>query len=226
VSAGEGTVRQPESPVYVAIEHRDVREIDRDIFVLTFVSDCMSHSCRCHDDHGSVKLDACCQHGADVLLPEKAAILRRAREIASVLPTEKRASETWFDERQPELDPEAPQGIVIRTATADPDDEASGCVFLKHEGTRGCGLHFAAQTHDFDPAEIKPSVCRMYPLSLGAGKLGFSADFDRYSCARSGTLSVYRVMRDTLLGQYGPDLVDRLDALEASLTARRLTVVR
>ena len=35
--------------------------------------DCMSHGCRCQDDHGRVKLDACCQHGADVLLPEKAA---------------------------------------------------------------------------------------------------------------------------------------------------------
>jgi len=100
---------------------------------------------------------------------------------------ERRAPETWFDQRDP--DPDEPVDVVLRTATSDIEVEDSGCVFLDHLGTRGCGLHVAAVEHGFDPVEIKPSVCRLYPLSLDNGRLGLNPDFDRYSCAHSGSAS-------------------------------------
>jgi hypothetical protein len=171
------------APLSRKINHPLITLVDVEIFTITFAPDCMSHSCRCRDADDVQRNDACCQHGADVLVPEKAAILRRAAEISSVLKADWRRPEAWFDERDPELDPEAPEGILLRTATTDLADESSGCVFLEHTGARGCGLHRAALVHGFDPAEIKPGVCRLYPLSLLERQLGLSPDFDRYSCA-------------------------------------------
>src|SRR5436190_19912654 len=83
----------------LAIDHPQVRLVDREIFTLRFVSDCMSHECRCRDEKDLARADACCQHGADVLRGEKSAILRRASEIASVLKPEWKKPESWFDER-------------------------------------------------------------------------------------------------------------------------------
>ncbi len=199
--------------------------MDRDIFTVTFTADCMTHGCRCRDEGDRQRNDACCQHGADVLVPEKAAILARAAEIASVLEPEWRETATWFDERSPELDSNAPEGIILRTGLVDLDDESSGCVFLEHTGARGCGLHRAALAHGFDPAEIKPAVCRLYPLSLEGRRLGFSPDFDRYSCAAADGPTVYRLMRRALGEMFGDPLVQELDRLESDVVKRRLRVV-
>jgi hypothetical protein len=207
----------------LAIEHREVRFVDREIFLYSFAPDCTTHRCLCRDQNDRPRVDACCQHGADVLPEEKAAILRRAREVASVLKPERRAPDTWFDQREP--DPDEPVDVVLRTATSDADVEDSGCVFLNHVGARGCGLHLAALEHGFDPAEIKPSVCRLYPLSLDGGRLGLNPDFDRYSCAHSGNVSIYSVMRGVLLQMFGDDLVRALDDAEARFQARRLRSV-
>ncbi len=199
--------------------------VDRDIFTVTFAADCMSHSCRCRDEGDSQRNDACCQHGADVLLPEKAAIVRRAAEIASVMGAEWRQPAAWFDERAPEPDPQAPGGIILRTGLTDPEDESSGCVFLHHTGARGCGLHRAALVHGFDPAEIKPIVCRLYPLSYDGRRLGLSPDFDRYSCAAADGPTVYRLMRGVLSEIFGAPLIAELDRLESDVVRRRLRVV-
>jgi hypothetical protein len=185
----------------------------------------MTHSCRCRDEGDKQRNDACCQHGADVLIPEKAAILRRAAEVASVLPAKWQDRATWFDERDPEEDPDAPGGIILRTGTTDLEDESSGCVFLEHTGARGCGLHRAALVHGFHPDEIKPSVCRLYPVSHLAGRLSLSPDFDRYSCANDEGPTVYRLMRDAIRAVFGDALIEELDRVESEVVKRRLRVL-
>ncbi|HSY38444.1 MAG TPA: hypothetical protein VLA79_02920 [Polyangia bacterium] len=210
----------------LTIDHPRVRLVDREIFTLRFVSDCMSHECLCRDEKDLARTDACCQHGADVLRSEKSAILARASEISSVLKPEWKRPASWFDERDPEVISEEPFVDVVRTGTTDLEVDTSGCIFLNHEGDRGCGLHAAALKHDFDPAEIKPSVCRLYPLSLDDGRLGLSPDFDRYSCANSGTSSIYGVLRGVLGEMYGEDLVQILDGLNAKFRVRRLKSLR
>jgi len=186
----------------------------------------MTHACRCRDEGDRRRDDACCQHGADVLIPEKAAILRRTAEIASVMDPAWRDPAAWFDERDPELDPRVPEGLILRTRPLDLDDDSSGCVFLEHTGARGCGLHRAALVHGFDPAEIKPIVCRLYPLSLDGRRLGLSPDFDRYSCAGDAGPTVYRLMRDVLGASFGAPLLRELDRVESDVVKRKLRVVR
>jgi Fe-S-cluster containining protein len=213
------------------VNHAQVRRVDGAIFTVTFAPDCMSHACRClgkprRGRRERYRNDACCQYGADVLVPEKQAILRRATEIAAILKEDRRDRSGWFDERDPEPDPNAPEGILLRTATADPDDETSGCVFLQHDGERGCGLHRAALVHGFDPAEIKPAVCRLYPLSFGGGRLGLSPDFTDYSCAGDSGPTVYRLMRAVIGEIFGTPLIAELDALETRRSGSRLRVLR
>jgi hypothetical protein len=213
------------APVHREIDHPLIAVVDVEIFRLTFTPDCMNHSCRCRDEGDLQRNDACCQHGDDVLVPEKAAILRRAAEIASVMKPQWRRPAAWFDESAPEVDPAAPDGIVLRTGTVDPEDESSGCIFLQHAGPRGCGLHRAALVHGFDPAEIKPSVCQLYPLSYIDGQLGLSPDFDRYSCANDDGPTVYRVMRDVVGVVLGAALVQELDRVESEILNRKLRLL-
>jgi hypothetical protein len=208
------------------INHPLITRVDVDIFTVTFAPDCMEHLCRCRDQDDAQRNDACCQHGADVLVTEKAAILNRAVEIASIMKADRRDPAAWFDERAPEPDPSAPDGIVLRTETIDPDDESAGCVFLEHTGPRGCGLHRAALVHGFDPDEVKPSVCRLYPLTHSDRLLGFSPDFDRYSCANGTGPRVYRLMRDALRATFGAELIAELDRVEAVVAKRSLPVLR
>ena len=208
------------------VGHPHVRTVDRSVFVRTFAADCMAHACRCRDEDDRARADACCQHGSDVYPIDRAAIMRRAREIASVLRPERRDPTTWFDESEPVYDPDPPAGVVVRTSTSDPADESSGCIFLEHDGPRGCGLHRAAVVHGFDPAEVKPFVCRLYPLYLDAGQLALASDFERYSCADdSDGPSVYRLMRDTLGEMFGADAVTALDRVERQLRRQRLPIV-
>jgi hypothetical protein len=141
--------------------------------------------------------------------------------VASILAPEFRDPSRWFDESDPYEDDEYPSGTCVRTGMAGPG-ESSGCVFLQHDA-RGCALHRAALAHGFAAAEIKPAVCRLYPLAFGEGLIGLSDDFARYSCAGepSGP-TVYRLMRATLAEVFGVALVRRLDALERRLLGRRL----
>jgi hypothetical protein len=196
---------------YLPVEHERIRFVERAIFAASFTSSCEGHQCLCRDEDDRPRLDACCQHGADVTVPEKQAILRRAQEVASVLKPERHSPAGWFDERDPDEDPEAPFGFVVRTATSDPSSENSGCVFLEHAEGRGCALHLAAQRHGFDPAEIKPAACRLYPLAYSDGRLKLSSDFNRYSCANAGNAEVYATMRSTLDQMFGAGLAEALD---------------
>lgn len=214
-----------EAPPDREINHRLIARVDVDIFTVTFAPDCMTHSCRCRDEGDVQRDDACCQHGADMLVPEKAAILRRAAEVSSVMKEPWRQPSAWFDEREPGFDPEVPEGIILRTGTANLDDESSGCIFLQHTGARGCGLHRAALEHGFDPNEIKPAVCRLYPLDYDERRLGISPDFDRYSCANVDGPTLYRVMREAVGAALGADLVEELDRLESEIVRRKLRLL-
>jgi Fe-S-cluster containining protein len=203
------------------VGHRRVRWVDPDIFVARFAPHCMTHQCRCRDEEDRALPDACCQHGADVDVGEKDAILRRATEIASVLHPDWRDPTRWWLPMEPEADDEFPSGFAVRTGVAGAD-EASGCVFLQHDA-RGCALHRAALAHGFQPEEIKPAVCRLYPLAFGDSALGFSDDFSRYSCAgEAGGPTVYRLGRETVAGVFGWDAVWLLDAVERRMIRRRL----
>jgi hypothetical protein len=210
--------------VSLDVNHPAIHRVDGDIFRVTFAPDCIQHQCRCRDENDRSRNDACCQYGADLLVPEKEAILRRAAEVASVLQPHRQDPEGWFDEREPGIDPEAPGGIILRTATSDRDAESSGCVFLEHTGERGCGLHRAALIHGFEPAEVKPGACRLYPLSWDGRSLGLSPDFDSYSCARDGGPTVYRLMRQVIGEMFDFGLVQELDRLESQVFRRRLPI--
>ena len=79
--------------------------------------------------------------------------------------------------------------------------------------------------HNFEPAEIKPLVCRLYPLSYSERRLGLSPDFDRYSCANDEGPTVYRLMRDAVLTAFGSELVEELDHLESEVVKRKLRLL-
>ncbi|HEX3695552.1 MAG TPA: hypothetical protein VH374_09180 [Polyangia bacterium] len=206
------------------INHPAFTSVDGEIFTQTFAPDCMAHACLCREEDNRQRNDACCRFGADVLIPEKAAILGRTREIAAVLSERRRDPTGWFDDNDPERDPDAPGGILLRTATQRPGVETSGCIFLDHTGERGCGLHRAALQFGFDPAEIKPAVCRLYPLSASKRRLSLSPDFDWYSCAGHSGPTVYRLMRGVLVSLFGQELTTELDKLESQYLRRRLRV--
>lgn len=214
----------PSSLIQIATRGR-IRWVYREIFSFQFAPDCMTHACRCRDEGDRKLNDACCQHGCDVDLYEKAAILARRAEVASVLDERFKDPSTWFDESDPEHDDQAyPSGTAVRSGRAGPG-EADGCVFLQHD-SRGCALHRAALTHGFAPEEIKPAVCRLYPMAIdGDYGLGLSEDFPRYSCASyAGGPTVYRLMRGTLGDMFGKTLVRRLDQIERTLLGRRLPI--
>ena len=213
---------------YLQVDHSVLTHVDPDIFRFQFVADCMTHACRveegAEDAEGGAchQNDACCRYGCDVDLFERDRILARAPLIAQVLRPELRDPARWFDDSNPE-ESESPSGTVIRTGVQDDTVEAGRCVFLGHD-QRGCALHRAALESDFAPEEIKPAVCRLYPLSYGDGYLGLADDFDWYSCAHHDGPSVYRVLRDTLRDLYGDDAIAALDAVERKTLRTRLKV--
>ena len=202
----------------VELDHPRFRAAELAVFTKRVVADCMTHRCQMHATHGE-KLDACCQYGCDVDLHEKAAILARAESIKPVLAAEVREL-PWFDESEPEHDPDVPSGTVVRTAV-----HGSGCLFLAHD-KRGCAIHRASLEQGWDFRGVKPSICRLFPLSYGEGMIVVSDDYVDYSCAyERDAPTLYQVARDALADLFGPELVRAMDAAEARIHARMLKVV-
>ncbi len=203
---------------YVDLDHPRFTKAELDVFTRRVVADCMTHSCAIHET-GTVRLDACCQYGCDVDLFEKDAILANADKIRPVLATEVQHL-PWFDESEPEHDPDVPSGTVVRTAV-----HTKGCLFLSHD-KRGCGIHRASIEQGWDFHGIKPSICRLFPLSYGEGMILVSDDYQDYSCAyQADAPTLYRVARDTIGALFGADLVAAMDAAEAKVNARKLSIV-
>ncbi|HEY1813417.1 MAG TPA: hypothetical protein VGG74_13790 [Kofleriaceae bacterium] len=202
---------------YVELDHPRFTKAEVDVFVRRVVADCMTHTCAMHAS-GTVKLDACCQYGCDVDMFERDAILARAAQIRPVLRAEAR-DVPWFDESEPEHDPDVPSGTVVRTSVFE-----DRCVFLAHD-RRGCAIHRAAIEQGWDFHGVKPSICRLFPLSYGDGAIVVSDDYPDYSCAYEPTApTLYRVARDTIAALFGQPLVVAMDAAEAKLHARRLPI--
>jgi Fe-S-cluster containining protein len=206
----------------VSLDHPRFARVEVAVFTQRVVADCMTHRCAMHDTH-TEKLDACCQYGCDVDLTERDAILARAESIRPVL-SEAVQSLPWFDESAPERDPDTPSGTVVRTAVHE-----GGCLFLSHD-RRGCGIHRASIEQGWDFRGIKPTICRLFPLTYGDGAIMVSDDYVDYSCAyEPNAPTLYRVAREALADIFGEDLVRAMDAAEARVLAaepKRLPVVQ
>jgi Fe-S-cluster containining protein len=202
----------------VELDHPRFHAAELAVFTKRVVADCMTHDCAIRAT-GTVRLDACCQYGCDVDLYEKQAILARAESIKPVLAAEVREL-SWFDESEPEHDPDVPSGTVVRTAVHD-----KGCLFLSHD-KRGCAIHRASIEQGWDFRGVKPSICRLFPLSYGEGMIQVSDDYVDYSCAyEPDAPTLYQVARDALADLFGPELVRAMDAAEARINARHLKIV-
>ena len=205
----------------IALNHPKWNRVERAVFTRRVVADCMTHRCAMHATH-TEKIDACCQYGCDVDLYERDAILARADVIKPVLAAEVRDL-PWFDESHPEQDADVPSGTVVRTAV-----HKGGCLFLSHDN-RGCGIHRASLEQNWDIRGVKPTICRLFPLTYGEGLIGVCEDYHDYSCAYDPTApTLYQVGRDALADIFGADLVRAMDVIEAQINAaqpKRLPVV-
>jgi Fe-S-cluster containining protein len=202
----------------VELDHPRFHAAELAVFTRRVVADCMTHDCAIRAT-GTVRHDACCQYGCDVDLFEKDAILARAESIKPVLAPEVREL-PWFDESEPEQDPDVPSGTVVRTAV-----HTKGCLFLSHD-KRGCAIHRASLEQGWDFRGVKPSICRLFPLSYGEGMILVSDDYVDYSCAyQADAPTLYQVARDALADLFGPELVQAMDAAEAKVLARQLPLI-
>jgi Fe-S-cluster containining protein len=205
----------------IDVVHPRFRRAERAIFVRRVVGDCMSHRCRTLAPD-RVKLDACCQYGADTDLIERDAILAHEHEIRALLTTDARSAPWFTDEVEEDVD--FPSGRHVRTQPF-----GDGCVFLSHDG-RGCAIHRAAYENGWDFRGVKPHVCRLFPLTYDDESIVLSDDYPDYSCAFDPEApTVYRNGRDTLADVFGPELVAALDAAEAAVLAaepRKLPVLQ
>ena len=202
----------------VPLDHPRFHAAEVAVFTRRVVADCMTHACAMQATH-TEKLDACCQYGCDVDLHERDAILARAAMIRPVLAAEVREL-PWFDESEPEHDPDVPSGTVVRTAV-----HGGGCLFLSHD-KRGCAIHRASIEQGWDFHGVKPSICRLFPLSYGEGMIVVSDDYVDYSCAyQDDAPTLYQVARDALSALFGPELVRAMDAAEERVRSRQLKVI-
>ena len=199
----------------VALDHPRFHHAWSAIFTKRLVADCLTHSCTMAAT-GAPKLDACCQYGCDVDLFERDKILARTDDIRSVMRPEA-ATMRWFVDDDPEHDPDAPSGTLVRTEELD-----GGCIFLAHD-RRGCAIHRAGLEHGWDVRAVKPGVCQLFPLTYTTDAIVISDDYADYSCAHlPDAPTLYRVGRDALATVFGDPLVRALDAAEARVLARRL----
>jgi Fe-S-cluster containining protein len=204
----------------VPVDHPRFRQVETGIFTRQIVSTCLTYTCRVREP-AHVRLDACCQYGADTDVGERDQILAHADDIKRLL-TPEAAAARWFSD-EVEVDPDFASGEKTRTATL-----GDGCVFLAHD-KRGCAIHRASLDAGWSLNGVKPAICRLFPMTWDHDSIGLCDDYTDYSCAFEPTApTVYRNARDTLADLFGLALVDALDAAEArvlSIQKRRLPQV-
>jgi hypothetical protein len=205
----------------LAVDHPRFRLVESGIFTRRVVTACLSYTCR-EREPTRIKLDACCQYGADLDLGERDQIVAHADDIKRVL-APAAAAGPWFTDVI-EDDPDFPSGQKTRTRAVGDD----GCVFLAHD-RRGCAIHRAALENGWSYSGVKPAICRLFPLTWDHDSIGLCDDYTDYSCAfEPNAPTVYRGGRDALADIFGQDLVIALDAVEARILAeapRRLPQV-
>lgn len=189
----------------LTIDHPRFQRVWASIFTRTVVADCMEHLCEMHDTH-TRKLDACCQYGCDVDLFERDAILAREAQIRPLLRDDARA-EPLFDDEVDD-DPDYPSGHMVRSAV-----HQGGCIFLAHD-LRGCAIHRASLEQGWDFNGVKPSICRLFPLTYEGNAIVIADELPEYSCAHVPGVSVYRAARQALRDAFGAELVAALDQAE------------
>lgn len=208
-------------PVYLPLAHERFLRVQRDVFTRRVVADCMTHACVQLADEGArlaharPLLEACCQYGADVDVAERDAILTHADQLRGLLVAGAQTA-PWFT-TEVQIDPDYPSGRHVRTAVFKRADGETGCVFLAHD-RRGCAIHRSALEGGWDFHQVKPHICRLFPMSYEGDAIVISDDYEDYDCAdASGAPSLYRVARDTLAAVFGPALVAALDQVEAEV---------
>lgn len=192
------------------LDHPKFRSVEIQVFTRRVVPDCMAHACTTVATHVQ-RNDVCCQYGCDVDLDEKARIDVRADAVRARMRDEVKNVD-WF---LPELYPDAdyPSGAVVRTAT-----HADACIFLAHD-KRGCVLHRTALEEGWALGDIKPAICRLFPLSYETDSICVAMEYVEYSCAHQGGPTLYRITRDILAELFGHDLVVAMDKVEAQVEA-------
>jgi Fe-S-cluster containining protein len=201
---------------HIAMNHKQFKFVEAAIFTRKLVADCMSHSCKeiksASGVENHLRLDACCQYGADVDLFERDKILARADELRAILHPDAAAA-PWFTTEMEAMS-DFPSGQSVRTARF-----KDGCVFLQHDG-RGCAIHRASIENKWDFHGTKPHICRLFPLTYDEDSILIADDYIDYSCAFDDSApSLYRVQRSTLAGVFGDDLVALLDGIESTVLA-------
>ena len=172
-----------------------VRTVGSAIFVRRYFGHCMSCG---------FCADACCQHGVDVSIVERARIMDRADELAHLVATP--VSE-WF-ESETSPDDEFSGGGATRTTVVN-----GQCVFLRLNG-RGCVLHAASLAAGRDYHLLKPMVSALFPVTFGEGTLLCAIELvdGSLACVGEGP-TAYEMARGELAWYFGDALVAELDDL-------------
>lgn len=180
-----------------------VRRVDPAIFRLRYFTHCLACGfCG----------DACCDHGVDVDLVHRDAILAHADQLERWTGIGRRR---WFTTRV-EHDAAFPGGGAVRTRV-----RGGRCVFLSPTG-RGCRLHAFCVAHGVDYHELKSLVDVLFPISFADDTLCPADELGDGSliCAGEGP-TAYRGLRDELAYYFGDALTAELDALEARVLDQR-----
>jgi hypothetical protein len=215
----EPLTQAPPAPS-LPLDHPKFRTVEIGIFTRRMAGDCMTHACTTLAT-GVQRNDVCCQYGCDIDLDEKAAIESRADAIRSRLHADVRHA-SWFE---PEIYPDAdyPSGAVVRSEVHN-----GACVFLAHD-RRGCALHRTALEEGWNVGDIKPAICRLFPLSYETDAIVIAEEYMEYSCGHTDGPTLYQLARPSIAEIFGQPLVAAMDAVEAQVLAaepKKLPVVR
>jgi len=183
-----------------------IRRLDPDIFTLRYYAHCMACGfCG----------DACCDHGVDVDLVHRDAILRHADRLEAWTGIPRTR---WFTARV-ERDPDYPGGGAVRTRTRD-----GHCVFLARPG-RGCRLHAFCLAEGIDYHDLKSLVDILFPITFARDLLCPAEELadGALICASEGP-TAYRGLRNELRYYFGERFVGECDRLEAGVLAPGVTV--
>jgi hypothetical protein len=130
--------------------------------------------------------DSCCSHGCALDISEVERILLYKDALGQYL--EKDAAQ-WF-EQGVNIGEDFPSGYFRRTMVYDEQ-----CVF--HDwSSRGCLLHRLALEKGFDPRQIKPMVCFLFPISWDEDYLYVPKYLEELPCHNSGGLILDAVMHE------------------------------
>lgn len=178
-----------------------IRRVDPAIFTLRYFTHCLACTfCG----------DACCDHGVDVDLVHRDAILARADrlEAFSGIPRDR-----WFTTRI-ERDEGYPGGGAVRTRVRN-----GHCVFLARPG-RGCRLHAFCLSEGLDYHDLKSLVDVLFPLTFADDLLCPAEELEDHSliCGDQGP-TAYQGLRDELGYYFGSGLVAECDEFDAGIRA-------